>query len=166
MSDDMSMMSNRNIEIERKFLVISDLPRLTNGKRIIQSYIFASPEKELRIRITDNKCLLSIKINMDDFLREEYEYKIPLEEGKRLIKIGTNFPPIEKVRYIINVDNMNWEIDLFEGENEGLVLAEIELTHPDQEFEKPSWIKEEVTSDLRFYNANLFTNPYKKWCIK
>lgn len=166
MSDDMSMMSNRNIEIERKFLVISDLPRLTNGKRIIQSYIFASPEKELRIRITDNKCLLSIKINMDDFLREEYEYKIPLEEGKRLIKIGTNFPPIEKVRYIINVDNMNWEIDLFEGENEGLVLAEIELTHPDQEFEKPSWIKEEVTSDLRFYNVNLFTNPYKKWCIK
>ena len=161
-----NMVVNSNLEIERKFLVSKDLPELTNGKSIVQAYMFKDERKELRIRISGLKCTISIKIHLNGLVREEYEYDIPLTEGERLIKVATGYPPIEKVRYMVMHDNMRWELDFFEGENEGLVIAEIELNYPDQPFKKPFWIKEEVTSDLRYYNANLFENPYKNWRIR
>jgi len=154
-----------NVEIERKFLVIPPFPQLINGQKITQAYIFVSDNKELRIRIVDNKCKMSIKINLDKMLREEYQYDISLEEGYRIIELGTERVPIVKIRYTINYKNMDWEIDFFEGENEGLVVAEIELNHLEQKFEKPSWAGEEVTCDQRYYNKNLYQNPYKYWNI-
>lgn len=158
-----STVSSNNIEIERKFLLKEDIPELKHGKRIIQAYIFISDQKELRVRISENNCLLSIKIDKDGIEREEFEYIIPIEDGQRLIDIAASHPPIVKNRYFVIHDQMKWEIDVFERDNEGLILAEIELESPDQPFMKPGWVGKEVTHDRKYYNANIYLNPYKYW---
>lgn len=152
-----------NIEIERKFLVNEKLPTFSEGKEIIQAYIFLSEGKEMRIRIQNNICTLSIKVNYAKNIREEFEYNIPMSEGLRLMEIGSEFSPILKTRHIINSNSMIWEIDVFKGENEGLIIAEIELNAIDQEFVIPEWVKREVTDEQKYYNSNLYINPFKKW---
>ena len=154
---------NMNIEIERKFLLKNNLPELRNGRKITQAYIFMYDDKELRVRITENKCTLSIKISMGGISRGEFEYEIPIEDGRRLIELGSSNSPIQKIRYIVPFENMNWEIDIFEGDNESLMIAEIELDHPFQHFVKPAWVGNEVTEDRRYYNACIYNNPYKNW---
>ena len=158
-----STQNSNNVEIEKKFLLKENLPELTNGKKIIQAYIFINDEKELRIRISENNCLLSIKVDMNSIVREEFEYVIPIKDGQRLINIASSNPPIEKNRYFVIYDQMKWEIDIFERDNEGLILAEIELESPDQPFLKPSWVGKEVTQDKKYYNSNIYLNPYKNW---
>ena len=107
--------------------------------------------------------MLSIKVDMNSIVREEFEYVIPIKDGQRLINIASSNPPIEKNRYFVIYDQMKWEIDIFERDNEGLILAEIELESPDQPFLKPSWVGKEVTQDKKYYNSNIYLNPYKNW---
>jgi len=95
--------------------------------------------------------------------RDEYEYEIPLEDGQRILATLATCPVIEKVRYLVKVGNHTWEIDEFFGENEGLIVAEVELQSEDEKFEIPSWAGREVTEEVRFYNISLSKTPYNSW---
>jgi adenylate cyclase len=154
------------VEIERKFLVLSDdfLGEAFAKKRIVQAYLNSNPERTVRIRIKDGKGFLTIKGkgNATGTTRLEWETEIPLPEAEKLLTIcesGT----IDKIRHEIKVGNHVYEVDVFAGENEGLIVAEIELQLEDESFEKPGWLGEEVTNDERFYNAYLSKNPFKSW---
>lgn len=152
-------------ETERKFLVKGDF-RLaaTEQFKIKQGYISASSGRTVRIRIRDDKGFLTIKgpSTQGGLSRYEFEQEILLKDAEELFRIclpGT----IEKIRYHVPFEEHLWEVDLFEGENEGLVLAEIELSSEDERFEKPEWLGQEVTGDVRFYNSMLSQNPFKLW---
>ena len=154
------------IEIERKFLVCSNafLSAAIRERRIVQGYLNSNPERAVRIRITDDKAFLTIKGmgNESGTTRMEWEREIPIHEAEQLLKIcekGT----IDKIRYEISAGIHIFEVDVFAGENEGLILAEIELNDENETFERPSWLGEEVTSDKRYYNAYLSQNPFKSW---
>jgi CYTH domain-containing protein len=146
-------------EIERRFLVHSErLPKLVRGKKVIQAYLSSDPV--VRIRIKGNKAYFTIKKSKNDVIREEYEYRIPLKDAKKLIKGNKK---VEKTRYRFKLNGSFWEIDKFEAANKGLVVAEIELSKPDQKFQKPLWLSEEVTKDSRYLNVNLAEKPYLIW---
>lgn len=154
------------IEIERKFLVLSTvfLKEAYNENRIVQAYLSSNPERTVRVRIKDNKGFLTIKGkgNESGTTRLEWETQIPLEEAEKLLLICED-GSIEKIRYEVQVGKHLFEVDVFTGQNEGLVLAEIELITEDENFEKPHWLGIEVTGDERFYNAYLSKYPYKSW---
>ena len=154
------------IEIERKFLVLSNdfLQEAFTKKRIVQGYLNSNPERTVRIRIKEDKGFLTIKGkgNATGTTRLEWETEIPLEDAERLLPICES-GIIEKIRYEIKVGNHIYEVDVFEGENEGLVIAEIELQSEVEPFEKPSWLGKEITNDKRFYNAYLSIKPFKSW---
>jgi adenylate cyclase len=154
------------IEIERKFLVISDEFKSLAHKqnRIIQGYLSAIPERTVRVRVKGEKGYLTIKgaSNQSGMSRFEWEKEIPVEEAKELLKLcekGT----IDKSRYEVKIGNHIFEIDEFYGKNKGLLLAEIELNSEAEYFEKPSWLGEEVTKDNRYYNSYLSKNPFVNW---
>lgn len=150
------------IEIERKFLVKEDYCFGNNLKNeIIQGYLFANEKCATRIRISNNIATLNTKIDINGLSREEYEYEIPLDDGIAMLKHCINI--IEKTRYTMDINNMIWEIDFFEGDNAGLVIAEVELTSENEEFKLPCFVSEEVTNDVRYYNTNLAENPFSKW---
>jgi adenylate cyclase len=169
-------------EIERKFLVIGQ--RWKEGATAVryrQAYLtlcqtptkFAvGPPVAVRIRIatvcqnTTNcgpEAFLTIKKSTLDITRDEFEYPIPIEDAEAMLNGLCEGDPIEKVRYKVTYGGMLWEIDVFEGANEGLVVAEIELSHPDQDFERPPWLGEEVSGDPRYLNTSLSRNPYSQW---
>lgn len=153
-------------EIERKFLVKgSNWQKSLKGSLIQQGYIVNRKEKVVRIRIMNNKGYLTIKGTTTGATRNEYEYAIPLEDARQMLNNLCEKPILEKHRYKINHDGMTWEIDIFHGENEGLIVAEIELEYEDQEFEKPDWVDMEVTDDPNYFNSNLVKNPYSQWNI-
>ncbi|MDQ0326592.1 adenylate cyclase [Rhodopseudomonas julia] len=153
------------LEIERKFLLASDDWRksVNETRHIRQGYLCNDERASLRVRIVDDeKAYLTIKSGKAAISRDEYEYAIPLEDGEELIaKCAGRL--IEKTRHIIRHGHLAWEIDVFEDRNAGLVVAEIELDHPDQEFEHPEWLGEEVTGDGRYTNASLSQHPYHDW---
>lgn len=153
-------------EIERKFLVDGDfLSHFTKAIRITQGYISTDPSRTIRVRYTsENECFLTIKgKSTDDGLsRSEWEYAIPLHEGKQMLKTMGG-PTISKVRYLVPYDYVTFEVDVFLGMNQGLVVAEVELIHTDQQVHLPDWVGEEVTGDPRYYNSALLQNPYTKW---
>ncbi|BBA80002.1 putative adenylate cyclase [cyanobacterium endosymbiont of Rhopalodia gibberula] len=153
------------IEIERKFLVKGDAWRSWGqGKIYRQGYILTQNEMTtVRVRIVGDCAFLTFKGKTKGFSREEFEYSIPLEDAEIMLENLCNHPLIQKIRYRIHLGNLVWEVDEFQGENEGLVLAEVELSSEDQSFELPAWIGEEVTQDLRFYNVNLAKYPYLIW---
>jgi adenylate cyclase len=144
-------------EIERKFLVRSDFKHLAVRKiRIRQSYFCIDPERVIRLRITDEKGLLTFKSSpgKNSFSRKEWEFDIPLTEAEEML--GICLPgQVDKTRYIIPVGKHFFEVDEFHGKNEGLVIAELELTSESDEFERPEWLGEEVTGNPRYYNSNL-----------
>ena len=149
-------------EIERKYLIKEDLLKLpTEGNQIVQGYLWSEKEKSMRIRITNNKSFLTIKTGTNPLSRLEYEYEIPMTDAEELIHQCDK--TIKKTRFSVVEAGMNWEIDVFEGENKGLIVAEIELTSKDQEFEKPEWLKLEVTQDKRYLNVNLVKQPISLW---
>jgi adenylate cyclase len=152
-------------EIERKFLVRKDLwyaVQKPDGVEIRQSYLVNEPDKVIRIRTAGNSGFLTIKGPTQDATRREYEYPVPVQEAEEILNHFTT-KSIGKVRYNIKFDRKIWEIDEFFGDNDGLIIAEIELKSRDEPFEKPSWIGEEVTSDPRYYNSYLCDNPYNSW---
>jgi CYTH domain-containing protein len=152
-------------EIERKFLVRKDLwyaQKKPQGTDIIQSYMVNEPDKVIRIRVTDTKGYLTIKGPAIDSTRYEFEYSVPRNEAMEIMDLFTK-EKIEKIRYKIDFQNHFWEIDEFFGENDGLIMAEIELKSQDESFEIPSWLGEEVTHDHRYYNSYLSEHPFSSW---
>ena len=153
------------VEIERKFLIHHEAwNKLVKpaGKSLRQGYIMNNPAKTIRVRIAEAKAWLTIKGITLGASRLEYEYEIPLEEAKELLD---NFSEgeLEKIRYEIDYQGKTWEVDVFSGDNDGLIVAEIELLSEDEDFECPQWIDIEVTGDERYYNASLTTYPFKSW---
>ena len=153
-------------EIERKFMVIGDYKKFaTEETRIEQGYLSTVPERTVRVRIKGNQGFLTIKGigNKSGASRFEFEKEISIDDAKDLMDICEP-GVIEKTRFIIPINKgLIFEIDEFYGENQGLTVAEIELPSEEASFEKPSWLGEEVTGDVRFYNAMLMKNPYKNW---
>ncbi len=156
------------LEIERKFLVndVSFLKKI-KGIFIKQGYIHIGKNTVSRIRVVENKkAFITVKGRTGNISRLEYEYEIPLKDGMAMLNYICIKPIIEKNRFRVKFGNHIWEIDVFEGENKGLVLAEIELKREDEFFEKPPWIGKEVSKDERFYNYYLVKHPYLTWKIK
>jgi CYTH domain-containing protein len=154
------------IEIERKFLVKSDaFVALTASKyTITQGYISSNPLRAVRIRTKADKGFITIKgmTNASGLSRFEWEKEITVAEATDLLQLcekGT----IKKIRYEVVYQNHTFEIDVFEGENSGLIIAEIELHAEDETFEKPEWLGQEVTNDERYYNAYLSQHPFMNW---
>ncbi|WP_306567438.1 CYTH domain-containing protein [Flavobacterium lindanitolerans] len=154
------------LEIERKFLVNSDqFKTLAFAKNhIAQGYLNSHPERTVRIRIKGESGFLTIKGkgNESGVSRFEWETEIPLMEARHLIQLCEK-GVIDKIRYEVRSGNHIFEVDEFFGDNEGLVIAEVELKSEDETFEKPDWLGSEVTNDERYYNAFLSQHPYKTW---
>jgi adenylate cyclase len=154
-------------EIEKKFLVNLDrIPLPANGIEIKQGYLPLSENVKtaVRVRVKGEEAFLTIKGENKGATRQEFEYTIPVSEALELLEDLCHKPLIEKTRYEISVDKHIWEIDIFHGDNKGLVVAEIELADENDQFERPNWLTEEVTDDPRYYNSNLLHKPYKNWC--
>lgn len=152
-------------EIEKKFLVKGDFKNLAKKEtRITQGYLSSVPERTVRVRIKGNKGFITIKGigNDSGASRYEWEKEIPVEEVKELLKICEP-GVIDKTRYLVEVGKHTYEVDEFYAENEGLTVAEVELYSEDEKFEKPEWLGEEVTGDVKYYNSMLMKNPYTKW---
>ncbi len=155
------------IEIEKKFL-LKYLPSslLTNGTLIRQGYMVNKKEMVVRVRLAGDKAFLTVKGTTCNAARKEYEYPVPQQDAKEMLQLFCKAPLVEKTRYQIEFKGFEWVIDQFSGDNQGLVVAEIELESIDQEFEKPDWIGKEVTHDPGYFNSNLIENPYSTWHIK
>jgi adenylate cyclase len=152
------------IEIERKFLIKDDAWRaLAKGTQYRQGYLNSTKERTVRVRTINDKGFLTIKGITTGATRAEYEYEIPHAETVAMLDELCEKPLIEKNRYKIAFEGLIWEIDEFFGENQGLIVAEVELESEDQAFEKPEWIGEEVTGDPKYFNSNLILNPFAKW---
>jgi len=154
------------LEIERKFLVRSDSYKRQafSSSRIQQGYICSSHGRTVRVRIRDDRGYLTIKGPSDSagLSRYEFEKEITLDEAEHLMALCEP-GRIDKTRYLVKSGSHTFEVDEFYGENEGLVMAEVELQSEDEPYEKPDFIGEEVTGDRRYYNAHLTKNPFKTW---
>jgi len=154
------------LEIERKFLVLSEdfKSEAVKKNHIAQGYLNSHPERTVRVRIKGESGFLTIKGkgNATGTTRFEWETEIALAEAKNLIPLCEN-GVIDKIRHEVEIGNHTYEIDEFFGDNEGLIVAEVELKSEDETFEKPNWLGEEVTNDERYYNAYLSNNPFKNW---
>jgi adenylate cyclase len=154
------------IEIERKFLVTSDAYKTEAYKhsRIVQGFLNTHKERTVRVRIQGDKGFLTIKgaSSADGLSRFEWEKELSVTECEALLKLCEK-GIIEKIRYEINFGNHIFEVDEFFGDNKGLVIAEIELSNETETFEKPSWLGNEVTGDIRYYNSQLSKQPYIAW---
>lgn len=152
-------------EIERKFLIKKDIwQNASKGKAsyLKQGYISTEPGKTIRVRITEDKSFLTIKGKTEGIARAEFEYEIPTGDANELLNLFAS-NCIEKVRHEIHHEGKLWEVDVFSGDNEGLIIAEIELDSVEEIFTLPTWIEKEVSGDERYFNSNLSKNPFKKW---
>ena len=152
-------------EIERKFLVKGEFKSLAiKAIHITQGYLSSAPERTVRIRVKGDKGFITIKGigSASGATRFEWEKEIPVEDAKALLDLAEP-GVIDKTRYLVkNTDGIHtWEVDEFYGDNEGLTVAEVELSHEDEPFDKPAWLGEEVTGDPRYFNSMLMKNPYK-----
>jgi adenylate cyclase len=155
-------------EIEKKFLVKCDIKSFAHSaSRIVQRYLSSVPERIVRVRIIDNKGYLTIKGigNQSGVSRYEWEKEISVQEANELLQICES-GEIDKTRYKVRVGTHIFEVDEFYGDNQGLTLAELELSSEDEVFEKPVWLGKEVTGDIRYYNSMLMKKPFKTWSEK
>lgn len=151
------------LEIERKFLVADDSWRDGSpGTRLSQGYLTRDPGRTVRVRISGEKAWLTIKGNSEGIRRSEFEYDIPLEEGRELLALCLP-SVIDKTRYEVEFAGHTWEIDVFHGDNDGLVVAEVELEHESVNPELPPWVGKEVSDDERYFNSCLAVRPYAIW---
>ncbi len=136
-----------------------------NGIRIAQGYLSVDPERTVRVRVAGPHGYLTVKgITSDDGAsRAEFEYEIPVREAEQILDLIALKPFVEKTRYRVRAGSLVWEIDVFGGANEGLVVAEVELPSTSTEVELPEWVGPEVTGDPRYYNANLVRRPFSRW---
>ena len=153
------------IEIEHKFLLANDDWRkaVQTSVKYKQGYLSSQPTSSIRVRIADQQAWLNIKSATIGTQRLEFEYEIPLHDAEAIINTLCGKPLIEKIRHFVLHEGNTWEIDEFEGDNKGLIVAEIELSEVGEDFAKPNWLGAEVTHELRYYNNNLAIKPYSKW---
>ncbi len=152
-------------EIERKFLVKNDLWRdqVISESRMKQGYLASQGNASIRVRVDGGRALLNIKSVTLGIRRYEFEYEIPLEDGEEILAVIAQQPFIDKTRYKVKCGGHVWDLDVFEGENRGLVVAEVELGSEEESFEMPAWAGEEVSEDPRYYNVSLVKTPYTRW---
>lgn len=151
-------------EIERKFLVTGNGWRKGGVRsRLRQGYLLAAKKRSVRVRLEDGKGTLTIKGPTKGASRAEYEYRIPARDAALLLDSLCEKPLIEKTRTRMKFGGLIWEVDEFEGENRGLIVAEVELRREGQTVVLPPWTGKEVTRDVRYLNANLFKRPYRRW---
>jgi len=152
-------------EIERKFLLSSDAWRdqATTNRHLVQGYLARGDGSAIRVRVKGDQAELNIKHTLDGINRLEYEYEIPIDDAREILDRIALRPLIDKTRYIVPIGDHVWEIDEFHGDNDGLIMAEIELGSDDEIFERPEWLGEEVSSDPRYYNSNLSKLPFSQW---
>lgn len=150
------------VEIERKFKVRGDFRPSGSGTEITQGYLSRDPKRTVRVRIAGSRGFLTIKGENRGAVRAEYEYAIPLPDARELLAL-CEAPRIEKTRYVETAAGRRWEIDVFHGANDGLIIAEVELPSADAEVTLPPWAEAEVTGESRYYNSALITHPYAQW---
>lgn len=153
------------LEIERKFLVVGDfMPVSTSAIRILQGYLNSAPERSVRVRIKGDQGFLTVKGlgNASGISRFEWEKEIPLPEAEELLSLCEP-GVIDKMRHIIPIGSHEFEVDVFAGENLGLIIAELELASEDEVFERPDWLGPEVTGEGKYFNASLSRHPFTKW---
>ena len=152
-------------EIEKKFLVAGEFKESAKkATRITQGYLSSVPERTVRVRVKGDKGYITVKGigNDSGASRFEWEKEIPVEDVRDLLKICEP-GVIDKTRYLVDCDGHTFEVDEFYGDNEGLIVAEVELSDENEAFARPSWLGEEVTGDEKYYNSMLMKNPYKNW---
>lgn len=151
-------------EIERKFLVNTALlPPLGTGQSLQQGYISSDPERVVRVRLAQGAAFLTVKGKTVGATRLEFEYAIPENDAQHMLDNLCTGPVIKKVRHRVAHQDHIWDLDIFAGDNEGLVVAEVELKSEQEKVILPDWVTEEVTGDQRYYNSNLRNHPFKQW---
>ena len=154
------------VEIERKFRVRAGWRPDGAGEEIAQGYLSSVPERTVRVRLRGGRGYLTVKGKnggADAARRAEFEYEIPAADARAMLALAEP-GVIEKERFLVPAaDGHTWEVDVFHGENEGLVIAEIELGAEDEPFARPDWLADEVTGDARYYNSNIARTPYRLW---
>lgn len=151
-------------EIERKFLVRGDGWRAgAKATRYRQGYLCADERRTVRVRVAGDHAYVTIKGRTEGASRDEYEYEVPVADAAAMLDGLCERPLVEKTRHVVVHDGTRWEVDEFEGENAGLVVAEVELTSEAQAFTLPPWAGAEVTGEARYYNAMLSKHPFSRW---
>jgi adenylate cyclase len=152
------------LEIERKFKVANAgwQDSVTRSTCLRQGYLSTKPEATVRVRLENGVGTLTIKSKTRGISRSEFEYDIPNSEATQLLQLCEG-PLIEKIRHLVIIGEHTWEIDEFSGDNQGLIIAEIELSSEDESFKKPGWLGKEVSHDARYYNSSLVIHPYNQW---
>jgi CYTH domain-containing protein len=153
-------------EIERKFLVVGDAYRTAASQLVRQGYLTRDKQRTVRIRTVGANAYLTIKGMTVGATRDEFEYPIPLADANQMLDCLCELPLIEKRRYVYAYQGKNWEVDEFQGENSGLVIAEVELTDEQEAIDKPPWVGREVTRQPQYLNANLVDHPYAEWPLR
>ncbi|AKS40414.1 CYTH domain-containing protein [Wenzhouxiangella marina] len=150
-------------EIEHKFLVRDASWKAgARGTRLIQAYLSTDPDRTVRVRVAGDEAWLTIKGRADGPARSEFEYPIPLADAQGLLAL-CHHPWIDKTRYLVPFGDHVWEVDEFHGENEGLIVAEVELSELGESFERPPWLGADVTDDPRYSNSGLVRKPFSRW---
>ena len=150
------------VEIERKFLVKEGWQPTGEAVSIKQGYLPGTGPMLVRIRLEDQRALLTLKGRTEGVTRSEYEYEIPVQDAQELL-LRCRKKVVEKTRYFVIHGDYTWEVDVFAGANKGLVVAELELSDEDEAFDRPDWLGAEVSSDARYYNSNLAEHPFSEW---
>jgi adenylate cyclase len=151
-------------EIERKFLIKSDAWRSQSvGKLYRQGYVFKSTGVTVRVRVVGNQGYLTLKGKAEHYARPEFEYEIPIDDAQAMLDLWCHPRIVEKIRYRVPCGDLVWEVDEFQGLNQGLVVAEVELSSSDQVFALPDWVGQEVSEQDRYYNSSLAVYPYAQW---
>ena len=151
-------------EIERKFLVKGDEWRKdVQGIYYLQGYLATGSGCTVRVRVSNQTALLTIKGSVSKLTRREYEYQIPVSDGDELLNHICLKPIIKKTRYVVEYGGVVWEVDEFDGDNKGLVIAEVEMNSENQQIQIPNWVGMEVSGNPKFYNANLVKHPFSHW---
>ncbi len=153
------------MEIERKFLVVGQDWRadVATSTPIMQGYLASTGRVTVRVRVRGEVGYLTVKGATTGVSRSEFEFEIPVEDARTMLSTLADGPVIEKVRHLIPVAGHTWELDVFGGDNDGLVMAELELSDPEEEFAVPAWAGEEVSDDPRYFNVNLAAQPWRTW---
>ncbi len=153
------------IEIERKFLLANDdwRDKVERSVDMVQAYLASTDQSAIRVRIENDTAKLNIKHTVNGIERLEYEYGVPVDDAREMAEKVARRPIIDKTRHYLRLGEHLWEIDEFHAENDGLIVAEIELDSVDEAFQRPDWLGEEVSEDLRYFNSSLSERPYSEW---
>ncbi|MBK8510553.1 MAG: CYTH domain-containing protein [Candidatus Competibacter sp.] len=153
------------LEIERKFLIRDESWRqqVERSATMRQGYLTSDARCSVRVRLAGERGFLNIKSGTLGIQRSEFEYPIPAAEAEEMLDTLCEQPLLEKTRHFVRHGQHLWEIDEFAGDNAGLIVAEVELRHPDEPFARPDWLGEDVSQDIRYYNSQLARHPYRTW---